>query len=185
MTLTAERPARVRPVVLEGRHVRLEPLELGHAGALLAVAGGPRETYGFTTVPADEPAMLRYIETALRDQETSSLATYVGGWSRVVSTGALGGYVKYKSAAGATASYTFTGRAIGWVAPRSSSRGSATIYIDGGYVATVSLYRSSTLARYSVYRTSWLTSGTHTIKIVVVGTAGHPRIDVDAFTVLR
>jgi RimJ/RimL family protein N-acetyltransferase len=69
VTLTAERPTRVRPVVLEGRHVRLEPLELGHAGALLAAAGGPRETYDFTAVPADEPAMIRYIETALREQE--------------------------------------------------------------------------------------------------------------------
>ena len=69
MTLTAESPTRVRPVVLEGRRVRLEPLELAHVGGLLAVAGGPRETYGFTTVPADEPAMIRYVETALRDQE--------------------------------------------------------------------------------------------------------------------
>ena len=88
MTLTAERPTRVRPVVLEGRHVRLEPLELGHAGALLAVAGGPRETYGFTTVPADEPAMLRYIETALRDQEP--FATFAPATGRVVGSTRFG-----------------------------------------------------------------------------------------------
>jgi N-acetyltransferase len=87
MTLIAERPTRVRPVVLEGRHVRLEPLELGHADALLAVARGPRETYGFTTVPADEPAMLRYIETALRDQEagrTLPFATLARATGRAV-----------------------------------------------------------------------------------------------------
>jgi len=93
VTLTAERPTRVRPVVLEGRHVRLEPLELGHAGALLAVAGGPRETYGFTTVPADEPAMLRYIETALRDQETGRalpFATFAPATGRVVGSTRFG-----------------------------------------------------------------------------------------------
>ena len=93
MTLTAERPTRLRPVVLEGRHVRLEPLELGHAGALLAVAGGPRETYGFTTVPADEPAMLRYIETALRDQEagrTLPFATAARATGRVVGSTRFG-----------------------------------------------------------------------------------------------
>ena len=93
MTLTAERPTRVRPVVLEGRHVRLEPLELGHAGALLAVAGGPRETYGFTTVPADEPAMLRYIETALRDLETGRalpFATFAPATGRVVGSTRFG-----------------------------------------------------------------------------------------------
>ena len=94
MTLTAEHPTRVRPpVVLEGRHVRLEPLELGHAGALLAVAGGPRETYGFTTVPADEPAILRYIETALRDQEagrTLPFATAARATGRVVGSTRFG-----------------------------------------------------------------------------------------------
>jgi RimJ/RimL family protein N-acetyltransferase len=93
VTLTAERPTRVRPVVLEGRHVRLEPLELGHTGALLAVAGGPRETYGFTTVPADEPAMLRYIETALRDQEAGRalpLATFARATGRVVGSTRFG-----------------------------------------------------------------------------------------------
>ena len=93
MTLTAERPTRVRPVVLEGRHVRLEPLELGQAGALLAVAGGPRETYGFTTVPADEPAMIRYIETALREQEARRalpFATIARATGRVVGSTRFG-----------------------------------------------------------------------------------------------
>ena len=66
--LATARPSRVRPVVLEGRHVRLEPRGLDHARALLAAASGPRDTYGFTTVPADEPAMAGYIESALRDQ---------------------------------------------------------------------------------------------------------------------
>jgi N-acetyltransferase len=67
--LATERMTAVRPVVLEGRHVRLEPLGAGHARALLAAATGPRDTYGLTPVPADEPSMARYIETALRDQE--------------------------------------------------------------------------------------------------------------------
>lgn len=67
--LATERATLVRPVVLEGRHVRLEPLSAGHARDLLAAASGPRQTYGFTTVPADEPSMVGYIEAALRDQE--------------------------------------------------------------------------------------------------------------------
>jgi RimJ/RimL family protein N-acetyltransferase len=67
--LATERAPRVQPVVLEGRHVRLEPLEVGHARDLLAAASGRRETYGFTLVPADEPSMVGYIESALRDRE--------------------------------------------------------------------------------------------------------------------
>ena len=93
MTLTAERPTRVRPVVLEGRDVRLEPLELGHAGALLAVAGGPRETYGFTMVPADEPAMIRYIEAALGEQDAGRalpFATVARATGRVVGSTRFG-----------------------------------------------------------------------------------------------
>ena len=87
MTLVTERPTRVRPVVLEGLQVRLEPLGLGHAQALLAAASGPRETYAFTTVPADEPAMVGYIEAALRDQEAGRalpFATVAKAMGRVV-----------------------------------------------------------------------------------------------------
>lgn len=87
MTVASETQTRVRPVVLEGRHVRLEPLTFGHARALSAAAGGPRETYALTTVPEGEPATLRYIETALRDQEAGRslpFATVAKATGRVV-----------------------------------------------------------------------------------------------------
>jgi RimJ/RimL family protein N-acetyltransferase len=91
--LTTERLTRVRPVVLEGRHVRLEPVELGHAGALTAAARGSRETYGFTMVPDDETAMVRYIETALREQEAGRalpFATVAKSTGRVVGSTRFG-----------------------------------------------------------------------------------------------
>ncbi|HKZ07308.1 MAG TPA: GNAT family N-acetyltransferase [Methylomirabilota bacterium] len=66
--LAAPAAPRVAPVVLEGRHVRLEPLTVGHAGALAQAASGPRDTYGFTIVPADLAETRRYIEAALADQ---------------------------------------------------------------------------------------------------------------------
>jgi len=58
----------MEPVTLEGQHARLEPLSLNHVDALLAVASGPRDTYGFTTVPGSEAEMRRYVETALRER---------------------------------------------------------------------------------------------------------------------
>jgi len=91
--LATERATLVRPVVLEGRHVRLEPLGIGHARALLAAASGPRETYGFTTVPANEPSMVRYIEAALRDQEAGRalpFATVAKATGRVVGSTRFG-----------------------------------------------------------------------------------------------
>jgi hypothetical protein len=44
----------------------------------------------------------------------------------------------------------------------------------------VSLYASTTSLQRVVYAYSWPSQGSHTIRLVVVGTAGHPRVDVDA-----
>ncbi|HEV2054193.1 MAG TPA: GNAT family protein [Methylomirabilota bacterium] len=91
--LATERATLVRPVVLEGRHVRLEPLGVDHARDLLAAASGPRQTYGFTTVPADEPSMAGYIEAALRDQEAGRalpFATVAKATGRVVGSTRFG-----------------------------------------------------------------------------------------------
>ena len=93
MSVTVERIARVRPVTLAGRQVRLEPLGLGHAPALVAAASGPRDTYGFTLVPADEGAMIRYIETALREQDAGRalpFATIATATGRVVGSTRFG-----------------------------------------------------------------------------------------------
>jgi RimJ/RimL family protein N-acetyltransferase len=57
---------RLDPVTLEGRHVRLEPLAMAHVPQLLTAARGPRDTFGFTTVPSDEGEMGRYVEGLLR-----------------------------------------------------------------------------------------------------------------------
>lgn len=91
--LTTERVTVVRPVVLEGRHVRLEPLTVGHTQALVEVATGPRETYGLTSVPGDEASMARYIQTALGDQESGRalpFATVARATGRVVGTTRFG-----------------------------------------------------------------------------------------------
>jgi RimJ/RimL family protein N-acetyltransferase len=91
--LATERVTLVRPVVLEGRHVRLEPLGVDHARDMLAAASGPRQTYGFTTVPADEPSMAGYIEAALRDREAGRalpFATVAKATGRVVGSTRFG-----------------------------------------------------------------------------------------------
>jgi N-acetyltransferase len=66
--LAASAVARVEPVVLDGRHVRLEPLTPAHAPGLAEAATGPRETYGFTLVPGDLAEARAYVESALADQ---------------------------------------------------------------------------------------------------------------------
>ena len=68
MSVTEITATVVTPVVLEGRWVRLEPLTVEHAAALLRAASGPRETYGLTLVPGTLAEAAAYIETALREE---------------------------------------------------------------------------------------------------------------------
>jgi RimJ/RimL family protein N-acetyltransferase len=57
------------PALLEGRHVRLEPLSPGHVAALARAATiDGRETFAWTSVPDDPEGMRAYVEAALADQ---------------------------------------------------------------------------------------------------------------------
>ncbi len=91
----------------------------------------------------------------------------------------------YSRQAGAAISRTFTGRGISVVSTRGRSRGAARVWIDGTLVKTIHLHRSSLHPRRVVFVKTWAESATHTIRIVAVGTANHPRVDVDAFVVTK
>jgi 20S proteasome alpha/beta subunit len=69
----------------------------------------------------------------------------------------------------------------GWAGAGGRGRGSARVYLDGVYRKTVSLHAANVALRRIVYVANWKTQGAHTIRIVVVGTAGHQRVDLDAF----
>ena len=60
----------------------------------------------------------------------------------------------------------------------------AEVYIDGALATTVDFYRSSAAHRQVVFTRSWATTGPHLFKVVVLGTSGRPRVDVDAFVVV-
>ena len=53
------------------------------------------------------------------------------------------------------------------------------------FVRTVDLYRSSVSSRVLAFTQMFASSGTHTIKLVAQATSGRPRVDLDAFAVLR
>jgi hypothetical protein len=114
------------------------------------------------------------------DSSTGSIS-YSGTWTVDYNASTSGGDQRYTSALGASASYTFTGSSIGWVATKGPDRGSADFYIDNALIATVSLNSTTTTYRQIVYVYNFGANGTHTIKIVCKATSGHPRIDLDAF----
>jgi subtilase family protein len=121
----------------------------------------------------------------LRYQENSASITYRGSWTRRTLSGASGSYTKYATRSTASATFRFTGRSVGLVMPKSRSRGSFRVYVDGTYIKRISLYSTTTRARQVVFSRTWAVNGAHSVKVVPVGTAGHPRVDIDAFVILR
>ena len=59
--------------VLQGRHVRLEPLEHGHVDGLVSAAAADRSLYQWSPVPQGKVEATKYVETALawRDAGTA------------------------------------------------------------------------------------------------------------------
>lgn len=150
----------------------------------------PGHTYRFRSRASDRAGLWSgwqhgpTLTPALR-QETSAALTWSGTWTRSAVAGASGGYVRSSTRAGARATFTADMRAVGWVATRSPNRGKATIYVDGVAVATVDLYATSVRPARVVFVRSWTSPGTHAVAVRVAGTAGRPRVDVDAFVTLR
>jgi len=114
-------------------------------------------------------------------QQTSTTIRWSGTWHSATTSSASGGSTRYATTRGASATFSFTGTSVAWVSTKGPTRGAAAIYVDGAYVKTISMYASSGHSRAIVYAKSWSTSGTHTLRVVVSGTAGHARVDVDAF----
>jgi hypothetical protein len=131
------------------------------------------------------PALARAFAAVRILNERAPEIAYRGGW-RVARHGAYGGdAVRYAVAKGASATVRFAARAVAWHGPLGPTRGQAKVYVDGRYVKTVDLRRTSFVARATLFRASWRTVGKHTLTIRVVGSKGHTMVAVDDFTILR
>jgi N-acetyltransferase len=62
--------------VLEGTHVRLEPLDARHIEGLLSAGHGQSELFRWTTVPQDRAHMERYVDAALRGREAGTVVPF-------------------------------------------------------------------------------------------------------------
>jgi hypothetical protein len=118
-------------------------------------------------------------------QNSNSALKYTGSWAGSSNAAASGGSIRSSSTAGASVSYKFTGRAVAVVVTRSELGGQVKVYVDGAYVTTVDTHADSTAYRQIVFSRGWSSYKTHTVKLVVVGTAGHPKVALDAFEVIR
>jgi hypothetical protein len=116
-------------------------------------------------------------------QETAPEVTYPSGaWTSQAITTASAGALEYSTAA-AQATFAYTGSAVAWVSTVNTNRGAAKVNSDGGANTTVDTHAASLQYRRVVYQRT-IPTGSHTLNVQNVATAGHPRVDVDAFLII-
>ncbi len=116
--------------------------------------------------------------------EGSSSIRYKGRWTTETRDDALGGRLRMTSTIGGSASLTFTGYGVAWVAPRTPDGDAVDVYIDGRKVKVAHLTSTGGYqARRVVFSTAWAKRGRHTIRIV--HRYRDHEMPLDAFIVLR
>jgi spore germination protein YaaH len=169
---------------------RFADLAVGIPGAALAVSLTPGHAYRFEVRARDRAGNVGgWIASptvrAAFTQEASPAIRYRGTWGTARNGYHLAGAARNSIMPGASATYTFTGRGIAWVTTLGPDRGVARIYLDGALVAIVDTNAPAFAFRAVAWARTWAWGGTHTLKLVVAGTAGHARVDLDAFEIVR
>jgi hypothetical protein len=142
--------------------------------------GKPPKPTATPTPPSEVPAVAA---TTKRYQDTNGAIKWTGFWSTAQYHAYAGDSVRYATTRGAGATLTFRGSSVTWIGPVGPTRGRARVYVDGQYVRTVDLRSSSFMARRALFTTSWSKAGSHTLRIVVMGTPGRPYVAIDEFRV--
>lgn len=119
-----------------------------------------------------------------RSSETAQALVPTGAWTVGSSPSYLGGRALRSGTKGATVTVTFTGSQVAWIGTAGPTHGSADVYLDGMWAATVDTHRTVAAHRRVLYATQWPTSDSHTMTIAVAGSPGHPSVVVDALLVV-
>jgi hypothetical protein len=124
--------------------------------------GSTIAVYGLLQAPAPPPA-----STTIND--TSGSLAYTGsGWFYNAGRG-LGDFqndVHATTNNGNAVSCTFTGTAVSFLTETNADEGNIQVYLDGTLQATVSAYSAARKVQQTLWSTSGLTAGSHTLKLV-------------------
>jgi alpha-L-fucosidase len=124
------------------------------------------------------------VQSGTKTDDRSSSISYSSGWSQYSNASYHLGTTTFSTLANSQVQYPFSGSSISWYGVKSSEHGKADVFIDNVLESTVDLY-SAVRSTGLVYSKSGLSSGAHTIKIVVrsdrnpSATANY--VEVDAF----
>jgi len=130
--------------------------------------------------------VVRLLVMQLWFEDDDARIIYTGTWSELSHAAASAGHLKYSDETDATAELTFEGTGARWMLAVGPMAGKADVYLDGGYVVTVDLYRPS--LRLLTLEKTGLAPGAHTGRIEVSGTknpsSSNYYVDIDAFEVV-
>lgn len=116
-------------------------------------------------------------------QEDAPAIEYAGDWKSDPLAEASSGGVRWSSTPGSTATFTFTGDAVGFVTTTGPDRGRVKVLVDGTKVTTLDLHSSQLITRRVLFAKAWDEVGTHKVQLIVGGGTSAGRVDVDAFEV--
>ena len=147
-----------------------------------AKPGSSRTT--FTISAVDAAGNHRDASAAARTTLTKETAAKrTGTWTTKKNAKHLNGSALATTAKNASLSWKFTGTSVAWIAARTTTSGQAAVYLDGKKVATLDL-KAATAFRQAVWTAGALSSGSHTLKVVALGTKGRPTVYSDGIAVL-
>ncbi len=108
--------------------------------------------------------------TTLRFEQTDDHLAFTGTWSTSRTSSASGGNFTYADKEGASATISFDGTSLVWLAKTSDVYGIAKVTVDDKTCALVDLYSAGTLYQQKVWQTGTLPAGRHTVTIEWTGT---------------
>jgi Big-like domain-containing protein len=147
-------------------------------------AAGNRTTSAPVTVtvsnaPPPDPGVTRF-------EETDSSVTFTAGWTQGnASRPWSGGTAAISAAAGAKATFSFTGTKVAWIGFRGPQTGIGRVFLDGAFAAEVDTYSATEEAKTALFTATGLANASHTLTIEVTGLKNSASTDttivVDAF----
>jgi WD40-like Beta Propeller Repeat len=111
-------------------------------------------------------------------------ASLTGSWATKSSANYWDTRAKATTAAGASATFTFTGSNVAVIGTIGPKNGSFRMYVDGSSVGTGSANGSTAKYQQVIMKRGWNSVGTHTIRLENLASAGHPSLVIDGFVVL-
>ena len=167
---------------LAARHVGHACVFGAGAGPFVAKAGA---TYRFEVLSQDPYGndTRHATGTSVEPYDTRS-AVLSKGWRTLRSDRRWAGTVAVSAKPGATMTFHVVGSQVTVVADRCPGCGRALLRIDGQLRAVLDTHAAGLSVRQQVGTVRRLGPGRHTVVVQVVGTTGHPAIQVDALAVL-